>query len=121
MTTYFGSVATDRVDQDGERFSTEALRLLWEHAPDRPISNKFEGPEIGKVLSSALRDDGVVEVLASGALQPGLYVVPQFAYDPKDVTEEDGVKVYHKIKLMGFGLTTDPADTHLTPLKVEIE
>ena len=120
MTAFIGVVATNNADADGERFSDKALRCIYEQAQGKPVTVAFDGPPIGSIVMSALHEiDNFaigVQVLAEGEYRGGLYLVPQFSFDPATVTEEDGIEVYHEIKLMGFGLTHDPADRHLTPI-----
>lgn len=118
MTRYFGTVATNTPDQDGEQFADEALAQIAQWAPGMPIAQNFDGVTIGHVVSAALFADSV-EVEADGALAADWYIVPQVAFDPKDCTEENGVKVFHRVKLMGFGLTRDPSDRRLEPLKAK--
>lgn len=115
---YFGTVATNKPDQDGERFSDEALAQIAQWAPTMPIAQNFDGVKIGHITGASLQY-GVVHVQAEGDLPVAWYAVPQVAFDLADRTEENGIITYHRVKLMGFGLTQNPSDPHLQPLSTE--
>jgi len=114
---WVATIATNQVDQDGEQFSDAALVQIAAQAATTPISWNFARLKIGSVQKAA-HDGGAVSIEAEtgGMIPYGIYAVPKIAFDPNDCTEENGVRVYHRITLISIGLTHNPSDTHLTPI-----
>ncbi len=119
MATFHGTIATNQIDQDNERFAPEALHDLAEQAGGVPVTVGFQGDPIGRVLSTDELGGYVGVRIEAPDAYDGLYAVPQFQWHAEDVAEENGVRTYRRIRVMSLGLTHDPADTHLTPLHIK--
>lgn len=125
MTYYKGEVASDREDQYGGYFSTEALQQLTKHIANVPVRWEFRGDVVGRgFVEGTQNTKGKVSALieSPGDLT-GWYAVPQIEYDPNDqeLNEDGSVRVYRNIRLVSLGLTRTPADPNLTPLTVVSE
>lgn len=101
-------VATTEVDLDRERFTEDCLKAMADTPMPMPVHRDFDDTQpVGQVTSLACKNG---KLLASSTAE-GFAVVPMFSYDPdNDITTDDDVAVYHRVKVLGFGLTDKPSD-----------
>lgn len=102
-----GVIATTNVDLQGEQFTPEALQQLADTAVGKPIKWNFETELPGKITNAYVEGN---QLVAEGELTIDLFLVPGF------IRQDDGEG---ELEMFALGLTSDPADPTLPPLKVE--
>lgn len=109
-----GMAATAEPDINGERFSIQALEAMREQAIGKNISVSFLHVLEGEIERAILTDGN--ELIVKGWMELdrsplgiswGIHIVPGYTVG-EDKEFEDIVE---------FGLTYNPADEHLTPIK----
>jgi hypothetical protein len=120
-TVYEGTIATLVVDQENERFSAETLEQIAEQAAGLPVLWNFEATSlpVGIVDAVSSHHSQVYAVVRCGQPLPivphHLYVVPGFVSQECEIV--DGVRVFRSITLASFGITNNPVDVTLEPLR----
>ena len=99
-------LSTDVLKQIVEYVNKSGADLYWEFRHDM---------RIGEVVDARFADEGVV--VSVSLFIPislvGLFVVPSFAYQEKDVSIENGVKVLNQFSYVSFGAVMVAADSFL--------
>lgn len=112
---FVAMVATAEVDAGGEKFSIPELETLREQAVGKQVSVNFLHVLEGEVETAILTNDN--KLLISGWLELDRSVMGAmweiFAVPGYQMKENADVVD----KLVEFGLTYNPVDTHLTPVK----
>lgn len=116
---FTGLIATTNPDQDGMVFTEEALKQLAETAVGKSVSIEFRHKMEGCFVSSSSISEKGVEVeidepdphpyLQTWLAKNSIYAVPAFKISYGDGT----------IETTSIGITRDPADESITPLKVK--
>lgn len=121
-TFYTGTLASVAVDQQHEQFSLDALAAMCTQAVGKLVLWQFEAIRpLGVVDAACLYETSLHVILRlSQPLPVGdfgpLYVVPSFMSDEQGESV-NGVRVFHDVQLMSVGITHDPLDVTLMPLR----
>jgi len=122
MTKYvLASIASNRVDLDGECFTQQALERIAEDAPGKPITINFQGDPVGKVLSGYVaHGEAVVRAVLYGNTADNMphpiSLVPKISIQDGSGSkrQEGDITIFDvPLNVIECALTISPADKTL--------